>query len=198
LIKPLRLSLLLAVLITLSFILVNLIKTNFYSSPKVLIKKDQENISFLPVRLVIPVINIRANIQSLGINSKGEMEVPSNITDVGLFKFGAIPGQTGSAVIAGHFNGENNQEGVFANLDKLEAGDKLSIEDKTGKSLTFIVQKKELYDSGYADNVFNQSDSAHLNLVTCDGLWDEAKKSYTKRLVIFSDILKDKSFTDML
>jgi len=189
--KPLRLSLLLAVLITLSLILANLIKTNFYSSPKVLIKKDQENISFLPLRLVIPVINISANIQSLGTNSKGEMEVPSNITDVGLFKFGAIPGQKGSAVIAGHFNGENNQEGVFANLDKLKAGDKLSIEDKTGKSIIFIVQKKEFYDSGYADNVFNQSDSAHLNLVTCDGLWDEVKKSYTKRLVIFSDILKE-------
>lgn len=187
----LGLSLLLAVLIILSFILINFSKTNFYSSPKVLIKKDQENISFSPVRLVIPVINISANIQSLGINSKGEMEVPSNITDVGLFKFGVIPGQTGSAVIAGHYNGENNQEGVFANLDKLKAGDKVSIEDKIGKSITFIVQKKELYDSGYADNVFNQSDSAHLNLVTCDGLWDEAKKSYTKRLVIFSDILKE-------
>jgi LPXTG-site transpeptidase (sortase) family protein len=177
-------------LIIFSFILFCFIKINFYSSPKVLIKKDQENISFSPVRLIIPVINISANIQSLGTNSKGEMEVPSNITDVGLFKFGVTPGQVGSAVIAGHFNGENNQQGIFANLDKLKAGDKLYIEDKTGKSITFIVQKKELYNSGYADNVFNQSDSAHLNLVTCDGLWDEAKKSYTKRLVIFTDIIK--------
>jgi len=144
----------------------------------------------LPSRLLIPTIGVNAEIQYVGVNDKGEMEVPSNITDVGLFKFGVIPGQTGSAVIAGHFNGENNQEGVFANLNKLKAGDKLSIEDKTGKSITFIVQKKELYDSGYADDVFNQSGDAHLNLVTCDGLWDEAKKSYTKRLVIFSDILK--------
>jgi LPXTG-site transpeptidase (sortase) family protein len=189
--KPLRLSLVLVILIILSFILVNLIKTNFYSSPKVLIKKDQENIPFSPVRLVIPVINISANIQSLGVNSKGEMEVPNNITDVGLFKFGVVPGQIGSAVIAGHFNGENNQAGVFTNLDKLKVGDKLFVEDKTGKAITFIVQKKELYDSGYADNVFNQSDIAHLNLITCDGLWDKAKRSYTKRLVIFSDILKE-------
>lgn len=179
--KPFRLPLL---LIIFSFVLFCFIKTNFYSSPK-----DQENISFSPVRLVIPIINVSANIQSLGTNSKGEMEVPTNITDVGLYKFGVIPGQIGSAVIAGHFNGQNNQEGVFANLDKLKAGDKLSIEDKTGKSITFIVKKKELYDSGYADNVFNQNDGAHLNLVTCDGLWNEAKKSYTKRLVIFSDIL---------
>ena len=167
------------------------IKINFNSPPKVFIKKDQENISFSPVRLVIPVINVSANIQSLGTNSKGEMEVPTNITEVGLFKYGVIPGQIGSAVIAGHFNGKNNQEGVFFNLDKLKVGDKLSVEDKTGKSITFVVQKKELYDSGYADNVFTQNDGAHLNLVTCDGLWDETKKSYPKRLVIFSDILKE-------
>ena len=186
--RPLRLPLL---LIIFSFVLFCFIKINYYSSPKVLIKKDQENISFSPVRLLIPVINVNANIQSLGINSLGEMEVPTNITEVGLFKFGVIPGQTGSAVIAGHFNGKNNQKGVFANLDKLKIGDKFSVEDKTGKSITFIVQKIELYDSGYADDVFNQSDSAHLNLVTCDGLWDETKKSYTKRLVIFSDILKE-------
>lgn len=183
--KPLRLPLL---LIIFSLVLFYFIKINFYSSPKVLIKKDQENISFSPVRLVIPAIDVSANIQSIGTNSNGEMEVPSNITDVGLFKFGVIPGQTGSAVIAGHFNGKNNQKGVFANLNKLKAGDKLFVEDKTGKSITFIVKKKELYNSGYADEVFNQSNSAHLNLVTCDGLWDEAKKSYTKRLVIFTDI----------
>lgn len=170
------------------FIIFYFIKINFYSSPKVFIKKDQQNVTFSPVHLIIPVINVSAKIQSLGTNSLGEMEVPTNITDVGLFKFGAIPGQVGSAVIAGHFNGKNNQEGVFTNLDKLEIGDKLFIEDKTGESVTFIVQKKEIYDSGYADSVFNQNNGIHLNLITCDGLWDEVKKSYTKRLVIFSDI----------
>lgn len=174
-----------------SLVIFSFVKTNFNFPLNDLIKKEQENISFSPVRLLIPVINISANIQTLGTNSKGEMEVPANIADVGLFKFGVIPGQVGSAVIAGHFNGENNQKGVFFNLDKLKTGDKLTVEDITGKSITFIVQKIELYDSGYADNVFNQGDGVHLNLVTCDGLWDEAKKSYTKRLVIFSDILRE-------
>ena len=176
------LGLLLAVFIIISF---------FYFPSKVLIKKDQENISFIPVHLLIPTININANIQTLGVNSKGEMEVPNNITDVGLFKFGVIPGQKGSAVMAGHFNGENGQEGVFANLDKLKTGDKLFVEDKTGKSITFIVQEIKLYNSGYADKVFSRDDGVYLNLITCDGLWDEVKKSYAKRLVVFSDILEE-------
>jgi len=186
------------VIFVFSPLLVFWLSVNITSSQKVVAKNPIQikpilnlPVLNLPSRLLIPAIGVNAGVQYVGVNDKGEMEVPNNITDVGLFKFGAVPGQTGSAVIAGHFNGENNQEGVFANLDKLKAGDKLSIEGKTGKSITFIVQKKELYDSGYADDVFNQSDSAHLNLVTCDGLWDEVKKSYTKRLVIFSDILKE-------
>jgi LPXTG-site transpeptidase (sortase) family protein len=142
----------------------------------------------LPSRLLIPAIGVNAGVQYVGVNDKGEMEVPSNITDVALFKFGVVPGQKGSAVIAGHLNGENNQMGVFANLDKLKVGDKLFIEDKTGKSITFIVEKTELYDSGYADEVFSRNDGVYLNLITCDGLWDETKKSYTERLVIFSGI----------
>lgn len=37
-------------------------------------------------------------------------------------------------------------------------------------------------------NVFNSSDGqAHLNLITCEGIWDKASKSYSKRLVIFTD-----------
>lgn len=181
----------LLLLLILFFVVFCFTKINPYPSPKVFIKKEPEKIVFLPVRLNIPVINVSANIQSLGTNLLGEMEVPVDITEVGLYKFGAIPGQTGSAVISGHYNGKNNQEGVFINLDKLKVGDKLTLEDKTGKAITFVVSKIELYDSGFADNVFNQTDGSHLNLVTCDGLWDESKKSYTKRLVIFSDLLKE-------
>lgn len=154
----------------------------------VLPEKIPNEISFgSPVRLVIPSLNINANIQHVGVAINGEMEVPSNIIDVGWFKLGPSPGQKGSAVIAGHFNGKNNQQGVFANLNKLKVGDKLSVEDNAGKSITFIVQKKELYDSGFADEVFSRDDGVHLNLITCDGIWDGVKKSYDKRLVVFAD-----------
>lgn len=143
----------------------------------------------LPMRLKIPAININVAIQPLGVTPKGEMEVPSNTVDVGWFKLGSRPGERGSAVIAGHFNGESGEAGVFTNLYKLKEGDKLYIEDNKGTSIAFVVREKHTYDPGYADNVFSRSDSAHLNLVTCDGVWDGAKKSYNKRLVVFADIL---------
>lgn len=141
-----------------------------------------------PVRLMIPSINVNANIQYVGITPKGEMEVPNNSVDVGWFKIGSRPGEKGSAVIAGHIDGENGDSGVFANLYKLKDGDKLYIEDDSGITTSFVVRERRIYNPGYAEEVFSSNDGAHLNLVTCDGVWDGIKKSYSKRLVVFADI----------
>lgn len=151
-------------------------------------KKDKVSLG-LPVRLSIPVINVNAAIQYVGVSSNGLMEVPSNAIDVGWFKLGPKPGERGSSVIAGHFDNENGGVGVFVNLYKLKKGDKLFVEDNKGKVTTFIVRENRTYDPGYADDVFSESDKAHLNLITCDGLWDGAEKSYSKRLVVFADII---------
>ncbi len=144
----------------------------------------------LPVRLKIPSIKVNAAIEYVGLTSKREMEVPKNIVDVGWFELGPRPGEKGSAVIAGHFNGKNGEVGVFADLYKLKMGDKLYIEDNTGITTTFIVRESRIYDPGLAGDVFSRSDGTYLNLITCDGIWDEAKKSYSKRLVVFADIIR--------
>jgi LPXTG-site transpeptidase (sortase) family protein len=142
----------------------------------------------LPLRLIIPVINVNAKIQYLGVTPNGEMEIPSNATDVGWFKLGPRPGERGSAVIAGHLDGENGEAGIFINLYKLKKGNKLYIKDAKGKTISFVVRESRIYDPGYANDVFSGSGSAYLNLITCDGVWDGAKKSYSKRLVVFADI----------
>lgn len=149
---------------------------------------ETENQGF-PVRLKIPSINVDAAIQQVGVTSKGAMEVPNNTLDVGWFDLGPRPGEKGNAVIAGHFDGKNGEAGVFINLYKLKEGDKLYVKDSKGTSITFVVRESRIYDPGYADDVFSGSNSAHLNLITCDGVWDGAKKSFSKRLVVFSDIV---------
>ena len=147
-------------------------------------QKDQE----FPVRLFIPAISVDAAIQHVGLNPKGEMDVPNSTVDVGWFDLGPRPGEKGSAVIDGHFDGENGKQGVFAKLDKLKTGDKLYVQDSKGISTSFVVREKRIYNPGYVYDVFSSSDSAHLNLITCDGMWNDAKKSYNKRLVVFADI----------
>lgn len=144
----------------------------------------------LPVRLIIPTLNVNAAIQSVGVNDKGEMDVPSNTVDVGWFRLGTLPGEKGSAVIGGHLDRENGEAAVFADLYKLKKGDKLYIKDNKGVSTAFIVRESRIYNVGYAEEVFSSNSGRHLNLVTCDGVWDGEKKSYDKRLVVFTDVLK--------
>lgn len=143
----------------------------------------------LPVRLIIPSINVNASIQQVGFTKSREMEVPSNTVDVGWFKLGPHPGERGSAVIDGHFDGDSGKMGVFTNLYKLKQGNKLYIKDDKGISTTFVVRESRTYDPGYADDIFSRSDGTYLNLITCDGVWDGDKKSYSKRLVVFADII---------
>lgn len=141
----------------------------------------------LPMRLMIPAISVNAVIQHLGVTLKGEMEVPNNIIDVGWFDLGSRPGENGSAVIAGHFDGESSKEGVFTDLDKLKEGDKIYIEDNRGISTVFVVRESRIYDPDYVEEIFSSNDGIHLNLITCNGIWDKTKKGYSKRLVVFAD-----------
>lgn len=151
---------------------------------------ETQKIQVFPVRLKIPSINVDTSIEYMGLTSTGAMEAPKSIINVGWFGLGPRPGERGSAVIGGHFDGERGEMGVFAYLYKLKAGDILYIEDSRGMSTTFVVRESRMYDPGYADEVFSRNDGTYLNLVTCDGVWDGIKKSYSKRLVVFADMVE--------
>lgn len=177
------------------FLSVYFINTRLQTSPdhsdQVLASTDQQEQTGpeFPSRLLIPKLDIDASVEFVGLTPKGDMAVPKDIKNVGWFDSGPRPGERGSAVIAGHFSGDNTQTGVFNNLHSLEVGDQLYILDTNGTSTTFIVREKRSYDPGHVEEVFGQNDLAHLNLITCGGEWDKTKKSYTKRLVIFTDIV---------
>lgn len=165
------------------------INQNLETKKQILGIEVQKTARAFPVRLKIPRINVDTLIEYVGITSEGVMDVPKNIINVGWFELGTPPGEIGSAVIDGHFNGKNGEPGVFADLYQLTVGDKIYIEDDKGVSTAFIVRQSRTYDPGYAEEVFSLGDSAHLNLITCDGIWDKAKKSYSKRLVVFADLI---------
>lgn len=143
----------------------------------------------LPLRLRIPSINVDAHVEYVGANSAGVMNVPGNTYDVGWYNLGPRPGERGSAVMAGHLDGKLGEKAVFTNLDKLKPGDKIYIDNDRGITTTFMVTGNRIYNPGYADDVFGSNDGSHLNLITCDGVWDGDKKSYSKRLVVFTDMV---------
>jgi LPXTG-site transpeptidase (sortase) family protein len=142
-----------------------------------------------PMRLKIPKIDVDSTVIPVGLTPDGAMDVPKGPAEVAWFNFGPRPGENGSAVIAGHYSWKNNIPAVFDNLHKLNKGDKIYIEDEKGTNNIFVVREIRIYGKNAdASDVFASSDSgAHLNLVTCTGIWNKAEKMYSDRLVVFTD-----------
>lgn len=143
----------------------------------------------LPVRLTIPSISVDASIEYVGVTPSGAMDVPKGHQDVAWFQFGPHPGEVGSAVIAGHYGWKDNIPAVFDELSKLRKGDVVSVEDSAGAITTFVVRESRLLgENEDASDVFISKDGkAHLNLITCEGVWNASTKSYARRLVVFAD-----------
>ncbi len=142
----------------------------------------------LPVRVQIPIIGVDSFIEDAYITSEGAMEVPSGTVDVAWFALGPHPGQVGSAVIGGHFGIENGVPFVFYNLSKLKVGDKIYIINDEGNTITFVVNSTALFAANAdATTVFTSKDGlAHLNLITCEGIWNEIAGEYPERTVVFT------------
>lgn len=164
---------------------------NLISKPDLAsIANEQIKSEILP-RLIIPKIKVAASLEHIGLTAGGAMGVPSDPLKATWFDLGPRPGEIGNAVIAGHYGLRKNGQGsVFDNLHKLVKGDEIYIEDKNASTTIFIVREIRSYNpNDDASSVFVSNDGrAHLNLITCEGIYNRASKSYPKRLVVFADL----------
>ena len=142
-----------------------------------------------PVRLKIPSINVDAALDYVGLTSQGELGVPTGPTNAAWYDRSSRPGEVGNAVIDGHFGWKDNTPAVFDDLHKLQAGDSIYIVDDSGATIAFVVRDIQMYDQSASESaVFASNDGkAHLNLITCEGTWNQAQHSYSNRLVVFAD-----------
>ena len=145
--------------------------------------------SGLPLRLKIPKINVDSVIEYVGLTTTGAMDTPKNQENVAWFQSGARPGEIGSAVIAGHYGWKNQKSSAFDNLHMLQIGDKIYTEDEKGITISFVVKEIKKYNpEADTKDVFSSNDGkSHLNLITCEGIWDKVKEDYPSRLIIFTD-----------
>jgi LPXTG-site transpeptidase (sortase) family protein len=143
----------------------------------------------LSERLKIPSIKVDTVIESVGLTSEGAVDVPKGPSDAAWFNLGPRPGEKGSSIIVGHSGWKNGRPAVFDNLYKLKIGDKIYIQDEKGLIITFVVREIKTYNQTEdVSNVFISNDNkAHLNLITCTGIWDDIQKGRLNRLIIFTD-----------
>jgi sortase (surface protein transpeptidase) len=160
-----------------------------------------ESVDVLPARLIIPKMGLDAPILPVGADASGAMVAPYVASSrdpiwssVYWWDLGALPGQEGNAVIAGHVNRPDGSPSTFTRLDRLVPGDRIEVVTAGGRSLSFVVTSKETplireHDPGDPAfiRVFGPSLTPNLNLVTCWGEW--IGNTYNRRLVIHGTLI---------
>lgn len=139
-----------------------------------------------PVRVVIPAIDVDADLVALGLNDDGSMEVP-DFGLAGWYEPGPRPGDPGPAVIAAHVDSVRGPD-VFFRLRDLTTGDKITVEYADGSDSTFVVSESEqqLKDDLPVERIWNDTDDAVLRLITCGGEFDTAARSYLSNLIVYA------------
>lgn len=142
-----------------------------------------------PTRLRIPGIFVDAPVERYGIDSAtGQMDVPSNVTDVGWYEFGPKPGQPGSSVLAAHVDLEGQGPGVFFDLQTLLPGDEIEIQYDDGRTKIFKVDASTTYlkEELPLDAIFSRDGPPILTLITCGGGFNSNVGRYDSNVVVYA------------
>lgn len=120
------------------------------------------------------------------------MGVPERVENVAWYSLGPQPGEAGNAVLSGHLDDYKGDPAVFWGLNELQPGDTIIVIDAAGNSRQFQVTGKESYafDQAPLDRIFGSSFTSNLNLITCDGTWDQNARNYDRRLVVYSRLVE--------
>ncbi len=142
----------------------------------------------MPVRVIAPSIGLDAPIQNMGLNAKGELDVPDGSTGyVGWYRDGVVPGFVGSAVFDAHVFA------AFQDLRHVPVGGDIYVVTAAGRTLHFVVQDSLVYKLGDLSphTLFGTRDAKRLNLITCAGQPTSDGSTYTHRLVVFATMVEE-------
>lgn len=142
-----------------------------------------------PVSVRMPSIGVSSELQRLGRNADGTIEVPGEWQRAGWFHEGPKPGQVGPAVILGHVDSTAGPA-VFYRLRELQPGDEVHVHRADGTTVTFVVQRFEWHAKTRfpTHRVYLPTLRPTLRLVTCGGPFDEASGHYRDNLVVFATL----------
>ena len=139
-----------------------------------------------PVKVVIPAIDVAADLVGLGLNDDQSMEVPT-FGLAGWYEPGPRPGEPGPAVIAAHVDSIDGPD-VFFRLKDLAKGDRISVELADGSTEEFVVRRSEqqLKQQLPVGRIWNDTDDVVLRLITCGGEFDPNERSYRSNVIVYA------------
>jgi LPXTG-site transpeptidase (sortase) family protein len=142
-----------------------------------------------PVSLTIPLIGVKTQLMTLGLDSDGTMQVPplTEAAVAGWYTGSPRPGAVGSAIIVGHID-SLSKPAVFYRLRELHRGDDVYVKRADGTTAEFRVTKVQTYlkDHFPTQTVYGPTPDAELRLITCGGTFDPATRHYLSNIVVYA------------
>lgn len=135
-------------------------------------------------RLSIPAIGVDAGIIPVGVTRAGHLAIGRSVRDVYRWRDGVVPGQRGSAVLAGHT--WSRGAGVFDDLGRLRPGNRVVV----GRN-RFEVTRVRRVTGMTRDAVaalFSDRGSPRLVLITC-GDRNDTTGVYRTRIIVNARLL---------
>ncbi|MGW2252195.1 class F sortase [Kitasatospora sp. NPDC001660] len=143
-----------------------------------------------PTRLLIPSAGVDAPVTGLGLNADGTVQVPSadRAEEVGWYRNGPTPGETGPAVLVGHYDTVHGPA-VFRQVPKLRPGDLVRVRRADGTTVDFKVRSllQAAKDRFPTDAVYGDTPAPALRLITCGGRIG-SDGHWTDNIVVLADL----------
>jgi sortase (surface protein transpeptidase) len=148
-------------------------------------ERGTERTAAAPVRVRVPAIGVDSELLRLGTDPAGVLIPPDDPDRAGWFTGGAVPGDVGPAVVAGHVDSVEGPA-VFARLRELDRGDEVVVDRADGTTARFTVTGVGRYpkDDFPTEAVYGPTPRAELRLVTCGGDFDRSRGSYLDNVVV--------------
>jgi hypothetical protein len=143
-----------------------------------------------PLLVRIPAIGVRSRVMDLGLDKRGQLEVPPGAFPAGWYTGAPTPGELGPAIIAGHVRW-GPQPGVFAGLGRLAPGDEILVTRDDDSTAIFQVTEVAQFDKERfpTKRVYGNIGHAGLRLITCGGL-DRERSLFEDNVVVFAELVR--------
>jgi hypothetical protein len=142
-----------------------------------------------PTSVTIPALGVTAPVDRVALEPDGSMEIPHDIRRVGWYEPGVRPGETGSAVVAGHVDSRSQGRGALWGLKELATGNTVTVGHADGGSTTWQVTSRSSHvkEQLPIPELFTRFGDSQLVLITCGGSFDAARGRYTHNIVVIAE-----------
>lgn len=141
----------------------------------------------VPVTLRYDRLGTDMAVDPVGVADDGQMEIPDDAYRAGWYEYGPGAGvDAGSTVLAAHAGTYATPRGPFHGLTEAEVGDVVEVERADGTVVRYRVSEVATIEKDTIDlrPFFARDGAPQLVLITCGGVWNEARQSYESNVVV--------------